>query len=637
MEKTLPKVLIVDDESEVTEVLCEALASDRDIYQVVTASNGYEALAIMDREEIALILSDVMMPGINGIELLEKIKRRSPGIGVILMSGYGTDEMRATIKQLDCLRFIEKPFATKDLKLLLRDNLNKQQQGFTGTLNNIELIDLIQMCCISTTSMMIRVAQNSHKGVIVISEGEIIHAVCENNVGEDAFYEIIAWEGGNFQTLRQPAETVVSINKGWQFLLIEAARLKDESALLEDSIIESSKAPQETSATSETAVTNNLQSEKRRVLIVDDSAMMCKVLTRLLSASDLVEVIGTAQNGEEALEKINSFKPDVITLDVNMPIMSGSTALKHIMLKNPGPVIIISSISHKGLQNILDFLRLGAVDFIGKPAMKPELAEQEQLLEQRICLAASACVENFKLVKAPPVISGKNAKSIKNNEEQPPLWNEMPYSSPALVIISSGMGGYAELIRLIPQLNNNMRAAVIALHTMPSEFVNPFCEYLNERSLADVLPLVPHINSNSERTDVSPPVMLKMGSCYIGTNQIALNMDIINSEFGLLIKAHEEGPQDRVSKVQNHSENNFDRFLHTVANSFPGVIIVVLLSGAQVGSLEGLRRIKTIDGWIIAQKTDTCVITAPLGKALDEQLVTLEATASEIANMILTA
>ncbi|MDM8544373.1 response regulator [Desulfococcaceae bacterium HSG9] len=628
MVKKLPKLLIVDDESEVTEVLCDALAPDRDIYEIITADNGSEALAILNREEITLVLSDVMMPEINGIELLDKIKRRFPDIGVILMSGYGTDEMRATIKQIDCLRFIEKPFAISELRQLLRENINKQQQGFTGTLNNIELIDIIQMCCLSVASMAIQVTQNLYKGVIVISDGEIIHAVCDNKTGTDAFHEIISWEGGSFQTLRKPSETVVSIKQTSQFLLMEAARLKDEKSLK----VLSEEKPE---PASRPAI--KLEAGKRRVLIVDDSAMMCKVLMRLLSANDLIEVIGTAQNGEEALEKINALKPDVITLDVNMPIMGGSTALKHIMLKNPGPVVIISSISsisHKGLENIFDFLRLGAVDFIAKPSMSTNMAAQEELLVQRICLAASAHVENFKLVKAPPILSDENTSNIKSTDSPPSPWNGMLYSSPALVIINSGMGGYAELIRLVPQLNNKMRAVVIALHTMPSEFVNPFCEYLNKRSLTNVVPLLPpHIENNkSER-----PVTLKMGNCYIGTNQLALNMDIINGEYGLLIKAHEERPQDWRDKIQDHPENNFDRFLYTVADSFPGVIITVLLSGAQVGNLEGLRCIKTIDGWIISQKSNTCMVTPPLEKALDEQLVTLEASSSEIANMILTA
>jgi len=641
MGKKLPKVLIVDDELEVVEMLREFLAFDRAIYEIVTAGNSSEALAILDREEIALVLSDVVMPEINGIELLDKIKRRFPEVGVILMSSYGTAEMRDKIQPLDCLRFIEKPFAISELRQLLRENLDKQQQGFAGTLNNMQLTDIIQMCCLATMSMVIQVQQNSHKGIIVISDGEIVHAVCEDEVGEAAFYEIISWERGNFQTLRQPAEIIMSVNKGWQFLLMEAARLKDEKALKKDAIVGMPKTPQATLTVSaqkpDTASRPDWKPEsgKCRVLIVDDSAMMCKVITRLLSPSNQIEIIGTAQNGEEALEKIIALKPDIITLDVNMPIMGGSTALKHIMLKNPCPVVIISSIGHKGRQNILDFLRLGAVDFLSKPAMNADMAAQEELLAQRICLAASAHVENFQLVKAPPLLSGENAGNIKIADKHPPEWNGMPYTSPALVIVNSGIGGYAELIRLVPLLNNKMRGAVVALQTMPPEFIRPFCEYLNERSQATVLPLLPsNMNQNDEVTGRPPPapLIMKMGSCYIGTNQFALDLDVIDGEYGLFTKL-----QDTVDKGNDQHDNNFDRFLISVADSFPGVIIVVLLSGAEVGSLAGLQRIKALDGWIISQKLDTCMITAPLKKALNKQLITLEASASEIVNMILTA
>ncbi len=638
MEKKLPKVLIVDDEIEVVDMLCEFLAFDSAIYEIVTACSGSEALAIMDREDIALVLSDVVMPGINGIELLDKIKRHFPEVGVILMSSYGTAEMRDKIQPLDCLRFIEKPFAISELQRLLHENLNKQQQGFAGTLKNMQLTDIIQMCCLATMSMVIQVQQNSHKGIIVISDGEIIHAVCEDSEGEVAFYEILSWERGNFQTLRQPAEMTVSVKKGWQFLLMEAARLKDEKALKKDVIVERTKTPQEALAPSEqkpeSAIRPDLKPEsgKCRVLIVDDSAMMCKVLTRLLSASGQIEIIGTAQNGEEALEKSEALKPDIITLDVNMPVMGGSTALKHIMLKNPCPVVIISSIGHKGRQNILDFLRLGAVDFIGKPSMNADMAAQEELLVQRICFAASAQVENFQLVKAPPIIANENG-----SDKQPADWNGMPYASPALVIVNSGIGGYAELIRLIPLLNSKMRGAVVALHTMPPEFVNPFCEYLNERSLATVLPLLPpNMESKREGIDEASPVILKMGSCYLGANQFALDFDIHDDKYGLHIEMREERPPNSAGKIQNQPVNNFDRFLLSVANSFPGVIIVVLLSGAEVGTLEGLRSIKQIDGWIISQKSDTCMITTPLEKAFDEKLIVLEASVSEIANMILT-
>lgn len=633
---TLPKVLLVDDEAEVRNVLREALKSDGDLYNVMTAGDGHEAMAIMEREDIALVVSDVIMPQISGIDLLDRIKRRYPDMGVILMSGYGTDEMRAQVQNLDCLRFIEKPFAIKELKELLRENLNRRQEGFAGTLNNIQLNDIIQMCCLATASMVIRVVQQSQEGLIVISDGEIIHAECDQKVGETAFYEMIGWERGQFETLGEPTELVVSVNKGWQFLLMEAARLKDEKAQSENVVVKAAAdspetIPSEGESPEKAAAAPEPDAEARpkkiRALIVDDSPMMCKILSRLLSSSERIDIIGTAQNGEEALEKIDDQKPDIITLDVNMPVMGGSTALKHIMIKNPCPVVIISSVGCKGWKNILDFLRLGAVDFIPKPSMKADMSGQEKEITRRVRQAAAARVENFRFVKAPPVITADKNAAAKNA----PVWNGMEYTSPALIIVNSGTGGYAELMRLVPLLNNKMRGAVIAMQTMPPEFVNPFCEYLNEHSLTPVEPLTRP--GGEEKKNATP---LRMGCCYVGANQLALDFNVNDQdEYELLVNA-QASFSDADGEDRKHPKDNFNHFLFSVANSFPGVIIVVLLSGAEVDNLEGLRRIKAINGWIIAQRLDTCMITKPLEKALDETLITLEASVSEIANMILT-
>ena len=104
-----------------------------------------------------------------------------------------------------------------------------------------------------------------------------------------------------------------------------------------------------------------------RVLVVDDSAFMRKVLIDYLNSVNGIEVCGFARDGEEALDKVKELKPDVITLDVSMPKMDGLTALSHIMKENPTPVIMVSSLTVAGAQTTLDALEFGAVDFISKP------------------------------------------------------------------------------------------------------------------------------------------------------------------------------------------------------------------------------------------------------------------------------
>ena len=103
-----------------------------------------------------------------------------------------------------------------------------------------------------------------------------------------------------------------------------------------------------------------------KVLVVDDSAFMRRQLTAILEADPKLTVIGTARNGEEALTKLKELEPDVITLDINMPVMDGLTALTYIMLERPTPTVVISSLTHEGALATFEALELGAVDFVAK-------------------------------------------------------------------------------------------------------------------------------------------------------------------------------------------------------------------------------------------------------------------------------
>lgn len=179
------------------------------------------------------------------------------------------------------------------------------------------------MCCLSNINMAIRVTKDSQQGVIYIQDCSITHAECSNSVGENAFYEILAWESGGFETMKIDAPPEATIEKNWQFLLMEAARLIDERAIEEVPV----------DAAEEIQLFQEMN--RLRVLIVDDSPLMCRILENILKDDEEISIVGTAKNGEEALLKIDELKPDLITLDVNMPVMDGNTALKHIMIKSP--------------------------------------------------------------------------------------------------------------------------------------------------------------------------------------------------------------------------------------------------------------------------------------------------------------
>ena len=219
----------------------------------------------------------------------------------------------------------------------MTDNSNGRAQkqdssGFAGTLRNIQITDIIQMCCLAGASLCIRVTQDSDQGTIYIEDGEIVHAECGTLSGIEAFFTILGWPSGQFETMESPPTSQPTIKEPCQFLLMEAARQADERVLdVADKVAE-----EEEPGFSE--------AKKLRVLIVDDSPIMSKILTSMLTADPTIDVVGTAKNGEQALKKMKDLAPDLITMDVNMPVMDGSTALKHIMINSPCPVLIMSNL-----------------------------------------------------------------------------------------------------------------------------------------------------------------------------------------------------------------------------------------------------------------------------------------------------
>lgn len=585
------RLLIVDDDPTILFMLKKGLANDRNKYEILMANDGQKALTILDREKIDLVVSDINMPIMTGLDLLATIRVRYPETKVILMTGYSSRKVREQVKESGCLYFLEKPVDLGHLKELIAKEISQEKgSGFAGTLSNIQLDDLIQMCCLSAISTAIRARKGDEVGTLFIEEGEIIHAVYKDLHGEEAFYEILAWRSGSFETLGNVPVAEVTIDKNWQFLLMEGLRRVDEKAIKAEE--ESKEGDKNTVAEKDTA--------SLRVLIVDDSSMMCRILTDMLESDKGIKVIGTAKNGEEALDKIDRFKPDLITLDVNMPVMDGSTAIKHIMIKTPCPVIIVSN-PHKSSQvRVLDFLLLGAVDFINKPVKRKDMSGQQNRLISSVKTSAMADTKRFKRIRAP------KAKPAQNKHEK----TKRPCGK--IVVLCSGAGGYAELIRTIPLVSRNTNAGIIAIQHMPEGFVSSLASYLNKRSQIPVYPI-------TEETPVFG------GSCYVGACGSPFSMQAEGLQ--TIIKVGNKLPGE-------HDQDNTDSFFSSIADEYSGRMLVVLFSGANTGSMEGLKRIRERDGQIIIQKLDTCMVAGSLEAAIKNQLVSAEADTAGIIKAI---
>ncbi|MEW6376185.1 MAG: response regulator [Thermodesulfobacteriota bacterium] len=227
MLKDLKKVLIVDDEETLTWSMAKSLSKDKDKYEVMIANNGREAINLLKKNKIDLVISDIRMPDINGLDLLVKIKKEHPQTKVIIMTAYGSSDVQKEANQRGSLFYVEKPFEISDIRKIIIDLIGKKK-GFRGKVFGLQLTDIIQMNCLSRLTTALIVTKDGDRGVIYLNEGEIIHAECGEEKGAEAFYRILSWQEGEFVSNIGITSPIQTIYQNWEHLLIEAMRRNDE-------------------------------------------------------------------------------------------------------------------------------------------------------------------------------------------------------------------------------------------------------------------------------------------------------------------------------------------------------------------------------------------------------------------------
>jgi CheY-like chemotaxis protein len=230
-------VLLVDDSKAFLEVTSELFRNMGGRgWDVQTAAAADDALAILQQREIDLVVLDVVMPMLDGVQLLKLIHHRHPAIKKVILTGNLNESTRA-----DCLAngaelFLEKPAAPDGYRFIFNvlDDLIvwTEREGFTGTLRHVSLTDVIQIECLGGRSCILEVNAPGVRGEIYIKAGTIVHATAGTLSGDPAFHRLLALVGGDFhlQNYRDPKERTV--RGTWEYLLIEAARLRDEERTL---------------------------------------------------------------------------------------------------------------------------------------------------------------------------------------------------------------------------------------------------------------------------------------------------------------------------------------------------------------------------------------------------------------------
>jgi len=211
-----------------------------------------------------------------------------------------------------------------------------------------------------------------------------------------------------------------------------------------------------------------------KVLVVDDSYFMRKVISDILTEDDEIEVIDGAKDGEEALEKIKEKKPDVITLDYVMPNMSGLSVLNKIMDSYPTPVVMISAYAQKGAAVTLDCLKAGAVGFVLKPTgeVSIDIKTVKNQIIREVKIAAKVSVKKIKsLLAQKPVIRKVKPSAVISDR---------------VIVIGSSTGGPSTLELLLSEFPSNLSAGILIVQHMPPKFTKYLAERLNKSSELDI-------------------------------------------------------------------------------------------------------------------------------------------------------
>ncbi len=310
-----------------------------------------------------------------------------------------------------------------------------------------------------------------------------------------------------------------------------------------------------------------------RVLVVDDSAFMRNAISRMLGKDSSIMVIGTARNGQEALEKVEALKPDVVTLDIEMPVMNGIDALKQIMAHHKLPVIMFSALSQEGAEVTMEALSLGASDFITKDFSNVSLniSTRENELINKVKGVAKKRITPLPRSSDPVQRPASIGAGTKTKHK--------------IVAIGASTGGPPALQHVLTRLPKDFPIPVIIAQHMPKLFTQSFAQRLNSLSQVAV--------KEAENGETLKPgtALVAPGDTHVGIKRRGNDVIV---EFA-----------NRTDYIYRPS---VDHLMGSVAATYGAQSLGIILTGMGADGLAGIKEMKAKSGYVIAQDEETCVV-----------------------------
>ena len=327
--------------------------------------------------------------------------------------------------------------------------------------------------------------------------------------------------------------------------------------------------------------------DKIRVLVVDDSALMRRRVSDILNQDTQTKVIDTAKNGEEALKKLVDLKPDVITLDIEMPKMDGLVCLGYIMSEWPTPVVMVSAHTQYGGQATIRALEYGAVDFVGKPSgvVSLDITKVAYELVAKVKIAARVDVSKikFKLSEGAKLKGGVPAGTMEK-----------------LITIGASTGGPKALAEILPKLPADIRAGILVVQHMPEGFTKSMAEHLNWESQI-------HIKEAEEGDRIEP------GRAYVAPGDFHMIVERKDLK-GDIIRLKKDPPELGTRPAINVT-------MRSVAPIYGKRNIGIVLTGMGTDGTDGLRMIRNFGGHTLAEHESTCIVYGMPRSAVEEGVV----------------
>ncbi len=330
-----------------------------------------------------------------------------------------------------------------------------------------------------------------------------------------------------------------------------------------------------------------------RVLVVDDSAFMRKAISTMLEKDPEIQVVDTARNGEEGVEKVRRLDPDVVTMDIEMPKMDGLTALKHIMMEMPRPVLMISSLTTEGAEVTLKAMEYGAVDFMAKQLSHVSLDIVRIEDELRAKIKGIARRRN----SLPPL---KRLRPSRKKSQGVSSIASVARGRVVRDIVAIGVstGGPPAVQKILSELPADFPACILIAQHMPKTFTGPFAKRLNQSSALNV--------KEAEPGDVVKPghVFVSPGGSHLKIKQKVTHIDILV----------EKEPLDALYKP------SANELIASVAQAVGKRALGVILTGMGSDGCEGIKLLKKQGGMALAQSSETCVVYGMPKAVVDEGL-----------------